>query len=82
MVAKKEELLDQRDYGVDEDRKAKKVGNYYLYYNTKGLEAIGFSGEENIRLWSWDIYDSINQMPPKNPFCYVINGLYTIAPLT
>lgn len=54
VVAKKEEIFDQKNYKAG---KAKKVQNFYTYA-TKDLEAIGFSADENVYLNTWDFYDS------------------------
>ena len=62
VVARKEEIFDQKDYGDRQtgEHKGKKVRNFYTYYNTRNREAIGFSRNENIRLGYWDFYDSNN----------------------
>ena len=68
VVATKEEVLQQRDYGYNEDRKARKVRNYFTYYNASRAAAIGFTGDENIQLGGWDYYDSNKAIGYVNAF--------------
>ena len=57
IVAKKEEIFDQRDYPPFENTKAKKVRNFFLDYSSGWLEQLGFSGEEDIHLYDSDVFD-------------------------
>ena len=60
VVATKEEIFDQTNYGWNgQNVKAKKVRNFYTYYrgDSSDFESIGFSGDENIRFDDFECYD-------------------------
>ena len=52
-----EELFDQREYPRSQDTEAKRVRNYYAYYDSGEGEPIGFSKTPTIRLGSVDRSD-------------------------
>jgi len=51
-----EEIFDEKHYGYD-PTKAKGIRNFFGYQSTTTYYPIGFSGNENIYLATWDRYD-------------------------
>ena len=57
IIVKPEELFDQQSYPHNADTEAKKVKNFYTYYDNGAYEPIGFSGTPVIHLYHADTYD-------------------------
>ena len=54
-----QEIFDEKEYpyGYNNPTKAKGIRNFFGYQSTSDWDPIGFSGNENIYLNYWDVYD-------------------------